>query len=616
MIPELDNKPFANTYADYLLKYQNIKITRDNQGKEEELFTRARTIYPPRWKELEFYVTPEVAVGSFQKTRYQKKITDIGTLTSLGYGIFRHSVQGMGGFRRTNQTLVCSIRKLGTTIDNPYTGGFGTGTKPATTIPKDHEIIWDQTYQTLRIAGKNSDGRVIYMKGKPKNPANRKEESFTEMIARLNGESYDEGEEIKIKIPELIVGLNLEQHKIACIPRMIDPPRMGWCGSTGCGKTIWMHAVIDQLTHSWKALTPYLNDWKEETGTWSTETKTTDFRIMLKNLGLPTMPLPAVYLYPQIRGYDKEKEDFLEPHEQKIAYYTSLPWKEILERYNLLFSDFEEMKMGKSVRRIPWEDIKEAKNPADLFNILGNSRLLQNEDALGRVISTFKFLFSKGLMDIDSGLGSTWKIQKKIEDKTIDEENLHPLLAVMKCNLTPIFVTKQLQTVMFGNTTFISSYVKYLTTLILDAKKNTKLFREDLIVPFIDELEDIIRRGASEPIIELSALGRSSNIGFGWGTTNYTGVPPSILNNTHYLFAMKTNDTNAICKDFTAPKHVKDDMATLGKQRPLEGYLFHKNPIITYDLENGDREELKDEPIKLIPIPPMSEHQRPGLVNQ
>ena len=43
----------------------------------------------------------------------------------------------------------------------------------------------------------------------------------------------------------------------------------------------------------------------------------------------------------------------------------------------------------------------------------------------------------------------------------------------------------------------------------------------------------------------------------------------------------------------------------------FESYLFHTQPIITYDLDNGDREIRKYEPIKIISIPPMSEHKKP-----
>ncbi len=626
-------QPFQNCYAHHILRRQNIRISRINQGLEEEILNRKFNI-PSSWKKP-FYTRPKLEIGIFEKSHYIKNM-DFQTLTGKGLGIYGHKRTKFfgSGLRKKGQEIVLSIHKLGTANPNPATNMGRILNQPYKGIPKNHKITYDPINQWVKIEGPNSDNTPYHLEGKPRIRKRYVEDTFTNLIAKINDEYVDEKITEKLEIREIIAGISIEEHKVVCIPKMGDPVRIGVIGTTGSAKSLLLHALMDQMIHNrkWAALMPYLNDWKSETDTYSTPTRTTEFKVMLNNFGLEPMSMPAVYFHPQTGKYDREEEKALSPENQEVSYYISLNWKEIISKgkYNFLFGKFSDMKLEKSARRVPWHRLSEAENTADVFNILGDAfstrttdskgnviTKIENEDSFGRIISTFKYLFSKGLMDIDSGLRSTWKIRKRIEEKTIQELELHPILAAMKCNLVPIFNTQKLQYVNFGETNFLANYIKYLTKLILETKRNTNTFEKELIIPVIDELEEILRMGANEPIIELSALGRQENMGFMWGTPNYTKVSKEILSNTHYLFAMKTNlqeENTRICKDYGASPMVKTDLKTLKMQSEKckwESYLFHTKPVITYDLDNGEREIRETEPIKIITFPPMSEHKRP-----
>ena len=177
--------------------------------------------------------------------------------------------------------------------------------------------------------------------------------------------------------------------------------------------------------------------------------------------------------------------------------------------------------------------------------------------------------------------------------------------------------------VQFGDTHIIPAYIQSIVRQIIDFKRKSELLKDKTFYIAIDELEFITREGVDKPIIDASTLGRSDGIGLAWGNQSYssTGIPRLVKDNTHYLFATKpvnNEDIKTIMRDFyDKDKHIEEIMKSLGTgKEKFECMLFHKEPLITYDLDNGERKVVDRRPMRITLIPPLGNHKEPPKMIQ
>lgn len=613
--------PFAHSYGRWWLNKQGIRLYRGKDRiygvipKLPDGFANEDAI--GRWKE-DIRKIPSVEVGNFKKSESVELIKDYGILREFGYRVL--SERGKKGFGPSSKiySLVPRDRLTGVVL---------------TAFPKDHYVEYDRGYRTLRIVGKSSDNQIVFLEKKKDTQLLLENLSFRERSKMILGTlDLDSLKKKMISINELLVGYSPDDGRIVTIPLERDPPRMGFVGIAGGGKTICMHSIMNQLYHARGVPFIHLHDEKSESFLWSraltsvahSERGVDSDRFFIDRLdlfGLKPIGTPCIYFSPIIGDYTKEREEELELGNESMHYFISMDWENIIDNYNSYFGGFKEMELEKSGRYLDFDKLKKCKSEKEVYDLIDDIKDCPKE-VRWKLQTIFKKIFSYKLSNINSEVESKFTYKKFVGDKQVGGDiTENPFIVAVYAGLCPVLLTTKLKRIQFGNTNVVPAYIKSIVRQIVDFKRENILLKGKTIYVVIDELGYITRQGANEPIIDLATMGRSDDIGFMWANQTYSkkGLPLDVKDNTHYLFATKPvseEDVKVIVKDYAGnSKYWKEVMNKVGKEgEKFECVLFHTEPVITYDLDNGDRKVVERDPIRMTMIPPLSKHKAPSKI--
>ena len=609
--------PFTYSYGRWWLNKQGVRLYRGQERIYGNVPALPREFVESRWSE-DIRVYPSIDVGNFKKSENVEPIKDYGILKEFGYRILSEGDKRRFGTQGKVYSLVPRDRISGRVLTN---------------MPKEHYVEYDKGYKTLRIRGKYSDNCAIHLEKKEHIEDQMENLSFVERSKMILGTlDLDSLKKRKMFFNELLVGYCPDDGRVVTIPLDRDPPRMGFVGIAGAGKTICMHSVACQLVHAKGIPFIHLHDEKSESFPWGraltsvkSEKNNADndsfFITRLEPFGLKPKAMPCIYFSPIIGEYSLDREIALELGNESLHYFISMDWKSIIDNYNSYFGGFKEMDLEKSGRYLDFDLLKKCQSQEEVLKLIDNIEECPKE-VRWKLQTIFKKIFSYNMTDIDSGIPSKLTYKRFVGEKQVGGEiTENPFIIAIHAGLCPVLLTTKLKRIQFGNTTVVPAYIKSIVRQIVDFKREDPLLKERTIYVAIDELGFITRQGANEPIIDLATMGRSDGIGLMWANQSYssTGIPTLVKDNTHYLFATKPvseDDTNKIVKDYAGnSKYWKEVMNKVGKEgEKFECVLFHTEPIVTYDLDNGDRKVVEREPIRMTMIPPMGKHKAPNKI--
>ena len=596
-----ESKPHKHSYAKKLLKDKGIEIYKGRK----RIFTDENIPGTPP----SFIVTeekPTMKFGTFKKSSLIKNI-NYKELQELGYVI--NSYRKKSGSKR-GKYFKEATHKIETITKKPTRG------KTIKLQPVEVRIEYDPPQGAIRLTGRK-ETEWVYINKKSKSKNKEKITDYNILIRKARNPYLQITKKAKPKItkeiPELIMGISHNNHKLVCIPKLYDGLRMGFIGMQGEGKTIGMHSTIDQLYWHWGMPICLLNDIKptSETGTWCLRTKSHLFKENIKKIGLTPKPLPIIYLYPSM----KEQTKRLYPGEG-ISETISLSLNEFFKHYNDFTEGDKELQLGPSKRYLTdtKKEISKIKEAEELYNLIRENPETPKLSKR-KIISVFKSLIGEEIFDIGTNNPSKWTIKKDLETK-----KLPPIIALMYAGVIPSLISRDLSGIQFGKkTTMHSSYLNYQIKEIFEHKKSGEVFKDQHIAIAIDELGQLLESGALKPVSTVVRIGRSEGINLLWAAQEYSTLPTTIKNNNDYLIAMRVGEElewKKICKNYNGDETVRKDMNNLNTRKGIrfEAYLFHKRPIITYDLDDGKREIIENEPIRISLTLPMSEHKRPPKI--
>ena len=378
-----------------------------------------------------------------------------------------------------------------------------------------------------------------------------------------------------------------------------------------CGKTMNMHRVMDSVKQKWNHRMLYSNDSTEHSYTWSRPNSSVKQAMVLKKINEHPLPLPMVYIYPQIKGLPKDKFE-----EEGIAIRMSLSFKQMMMNYTHFLQGKKEWELGASMKYL--DNIKQAimdadpSSPKDVEEgIDAEMGELIGEETKGlegtknKIKACMKDICSYNFLDISSGVPSyfTFKVDGK--------ENIDTLYSgLMDVGVVPSIVTSHLK-----SAHFFPQYKRIEFDNIRNDQIRKKKGKTWLIA---DEIGDIIRKKrketvAAESFRECVTIGRQPELGTMYSLQNYSMLDDDIRNNTNYLFSalFSSNDeVNAIVKDFDLPSRYKTNLKNLKKGEMV--VMSNDKRFVVYD-SNGNKYKTTGV-FRGDAIPTLSEHMRPGVI--
>jgi len=498
-------------------------------------------------------------------------------------------------------------------------------------IPPDHKITFDRNDAAIRIEGPNVPGfigqwhsiRSYYLTEKIQSAPRALSGVVAEsdaIMSQLSG-TLQRTQELALDIPEIPVMIT-STGDLICIPKENDPPTIACVGRRGEGKSFLLHRLLDMFHWRWGTSNIIMNDITGETARWSKpwQKGTTFAAKAMNDLSMydeHTLPLPIVYLHPERSPKIPEKEMY---HPYKSGVKISLPFKEVIKDFDTTLRGHKNWELGKSgrwfrniVRKFPDEMIigdfevfiQQVKDAL-------NQMRTENEDVpdgvQAKIISILRDFYNANFLDVSNGLASTWKV-----DSDLEKWESYPWLVLMKYKLIPSLLTLYIR-----NKEWFPQYFRFINDTIMDNQTQSPLFKETVIMEFIDELTGITSRdvvnAASETIERTFAEGRNMRIGAVYATQNYEKVPAKVSTNTHYAFVFRQakEGIEALRKDFPEIQSSgrggwKSEIMRLKR---FECVALTTKEFVRYK-ETGEAERSTG-PFKGTILPPLSGHKSPN----
>lgn len=619
--PDFMKIPRVHSYCKFILHQNNIEIY---QG-DKRILSPDTNIYAnilsgereplKQWRVNK--VEPYIETFNFKDRvigEYTRRIT-VDELAQLGVGLYSKALNLRKGraYRQYKEYYLANLKA---------------DANPIVSVPKGSMIEYDEPNNSVRLCGARETNWLMLKPLEKQTGLNAKNLSWQEMFdySRSHVESAEIKRNIRIDIPkdEIIVGVSYTKRKVICIPKQKDISRIGIVGKTGEGKSLILHGLACQLTLCWNYPWCHLYDYKGETYPWVLPAGLNEdlvpcdtlFLTMLNKVNLAPNPIPLVWVYPTMI-FDQKK-----PNESEgVNVEMSLSWRDFMANYEIITEKDSDLSLGAATPYVENSMVGDCKSLEEIYDYVDNGIFddvgmrKQFAPMLARLKKLSSFIFKKKFVDISCGIDSELRIKKTLPNGHIAYDIKLPVIpALMFAGLNPILVTQKLETIRLGKTEMTPSYISYLVQQLYDIKRNKELFEKKYIYVIIDELGKLTRSGAVAPLIDIATLGRSDGIGFIYANQNWKEIPHHVKEQTDYLFVMRTNDKTEykeICNDFNDEKVYADDIGNLNIHRKFECYLFHREPLIAYDLDTGNRSVIYKEPIKIILMPPMSKHNEP-----
>ena len=582
-------------FANQWLNKNNVTIISGN----EQILMYEKDIY-----DINFQL-PFLIPGNFKITEKTiKKIFNYQILLDRGLAVY--SKRATGRFFK-KQGLMYMIERR-----NPFKKDIGR-------VPELHYVEWELSTNSFRLRGRNAG----YMGIGSWISLNQKKENFTRYsntpsgIMRHAENIQDSWSPIKftkpirkIRINEIPIIKCPEKGKIICIKDSPNEPVIGWVGEREMGKSFGINSTIGRMYWYWKKKIAVLNDITKESHSfclpWYSDSS---FNKQLKLLNEVTLPLPCVFLTPQIKNLDNV---LLE--EEGVGFRMSLPFKEIMDDFNS-YTKGSELTLGKSEKYLDElkSELIKCKSMDEIRDILMNKvdKEELHEKSAQAILSTINKIYNKEILDISNGIPPYWRIIKKDEEGDFAEDiEYPPIIASLYADLVPIVITSNII-----NDSHFPQIFKYWASQILTVQSEDSYFLNNQIsiIAVVDELQRVASKRnvtvASETIQEFATAGRQRRVGLVYGTQNYSKVFDTIRQNTQYLFAVKQKKKEAkeIADDYDLDKNTVKELINL---KPFEVIACGK--FITYDEEGERKEEYGS--FKGYTFPPLNMHTVPKKV--
>ena len=611
---EAYNEPYSHSLAKFILKEKGLKLYWGDRQILELGATHSKIL--GSFKIPKFH--PQLVVGTFEKSSNIIEVTDCKKLMEIGYVLVSKEPYFLKKVKyKFRYKYEYSLKTINEPINLP-------GCSVRRTFPLGSRVLYDTTFRKacFEYGGKVSEWVQSPFGEKPRDAENKRGISLTTNYAdRLYfaryGKMPDASKNRILEIDEMfIMGVSLTERKLVCIPESKDGISIGFIGKKGSYKSTAQHSLLDQcFVKNYPSI--ILNDWKYETDTYSNTMRTVSYIKTLGKLEIKPFKLPCVYLSVNTKEKDNLNNLIPEIIEENLHFYFTLPWDYFRKYYSEFTSKHHDAEMGKTIRYLNIEGLDNARTREEIHKVLEPLNNRQDKSKYEKAKSIFDFFIDMGIFDIDSKVPSDFVIEDtSLKTKT----KLFAPLALMYAGLIPSIFSSPWQTVQMGRGSFLPSIANINMKRIYEAKKNEKFFYGKHMFEFIDEIGTIIREGVYKPIIDTFTLGRSERICIVYSNQSYSDLLEQVKQNTDYLGMMKLGskeERDAIAKDFGyKASSLKLEKVGMNKDRPGQYMLFHREPIVLYDLDNGDRLVDEDTPILIDePLPPMSMHKKPRGVD-
>lgn len=597
-------------YAQQVLKERQISIYAQNSkildyGEKDKL-------YDLKEFETKYILHKFISLGNSKI----KLIETYDDLIRMGFQISRQRVRGKFFDRQGVEYFLVK-----TTSNLPHLGY----------IPQEHQIEYNYAENWIRMIGRNSDGRKVYLK-RIREQYHKEPELedypniYEQYMQDLHPFTFQEEEE-KIAIPE-IPAIMTDDGTLVCLPQMKDNPTIGIFGKKGRGKSLFLHGIADRVYHKWNKRITILNDGVGfQTKSWSLPwdyDKHKYFIKWLEQIGELTRPLPCAYLFPST--YDLKNIEF----ENEVGFKISMPWRDIMEQPNQFFEGTkDEMhKSEKYVKNLIFDNegkikpdglvyIKDLDEIHKLVNektwteqtiISGKNQLIQRQEiytipeaSRAMIFGLLKELYISKIFDVNTNIPSKWVVE-------YDDEKFafYPWNACLFADIVPVFVTSKLR---FNK--YYAPFERFVLNDMFKNQDNDIIKRNNIeLWCFIDEIQDILRYPpALQSFTMVNKEARNNRMGVVYATQDTGDITRDIWITTDYVVSFQQMSTQAseIANNYDFLKHQQKDLIKLKKYEAIiSGKL-----LITYDTE-GNRQEIDDgTPFKGIIFPSVSQHSAP-----
>ena len=501
-------------------------------------------------------------------------------------------------------------------------------------IPQDHEVEYNIEENWIRLVGRFSSGKKVYIHSIKK--TNREKELeledfagvYDDYIAEISPFTYQEEEEKKLikEIPWILT----DDGRLVCFPQTKDLPKIGVFGSTGRGKTMFIHYFTDCIYWKWKKRLVVGNDGVGfQTKSWSlpwNPDKDNYFLNWMNIIGHKTIPLPCVYLFPNT---DNLSEADLENVGHKIA----LPFRDIMASPSQFFKDIEKLGLSeKYLHGLIYDDegnirpdglyyVDSIKQIHDLINeqVVVQQEMLNNDgfperkmeykigsdNTRGKFNALFKEVWNSKIFDVNTNVPSKWIIQTKDGQRNA----LYPWRACLYSDVPSVLVTSNIRNKKY----FAPAYRFILDDLFNMQQEPLNKANQQELWMILDEIHSLLAYEIiAEKLRMIAKEGRPNRIALIYATQYFGDISEDIELNTDYIVSFQQTKAlgKKILQNFDGLNIMLDSIHKLPKYHAIVAGKAG-SPLVVYDTE-GNREIVEDgTPFKGKIFPSVSQHSAP-----
>lgn len=414
--------------------------------------------------------------------------------------------------------------------------------------------------------------------------------------------NINETENIEIPDDEIPIMIT-EENELLCIKLEKDVFHVGGVGSTGTGKTLSIHSLIDRIFWRTENKVAILNDSVNQCFTWRKPCTTPAWESVLARYNETPRGLPVAVFVPN----HKNITDI--PFEEQMAFREAISWEWMVHNWRA-FLDGSPWELGmteKYFTRFKNEFLK-AYKLEDLQNFFydkGDSKEIQ-KNSVDKINATLADMWAKEFIDRSTKIVSKW--QFKTPEDHFEED---PFVGCLRVGFVPV-----LNTVNLKDQHYHPQYTKYKIDQVRHYQLSIPTGKRKKMWLFIDEIGDIYKKGnektvAGRKLVETVTQGRNFQLGCMYTIQNYTQIDPEIRNNTGYFFCFKmksAEEGRSIAKNLGFDKAVGESLTSLPTGQCVlcsndREFVLYTPYGERYRATGAFRGEV---------LPPLSMHYRPG----
>lgn len=385
-------------------------------------------------------------------------------------------------------------------------------------------------------------------------------------------------------------------NELVCLPNEADEPSILVLGSKRSGKSYFLHGLADRTYWNpyWPKRLAIINDSLRECGPWVLPNFSHKGMFEMRKINETPIGLPCVFLHPNV--IDFKDGDILHP-----GLKITLPFEEVIGNLPKYFQ------LGKSssyYEKFKQEILESDRTLDSIYQILIDNEV--NQGTINKVMSFITQLYDAKVVDANTGISGTWKIEHPEFTGTYN-----PFTASVLAGIVPVLETSHLL-----STPYFEYYFKYFIEDIFNRQSDDEIFRRKNIQTwlFADELLNIActelgkKSMASDILTRVVTEGGPKRLGIVAATQNYTKIPLRIRSNMKYIFTFNNpTDANNICNIYNLDKK---EWGTKIKELPKHVCLAYTTErFLVYDMDGNSY--YSNGPFIGKSLPPLSIHQKP-----